>query len=29
VHAQGRFWVASILWDEERPGLTLPQKYLK
>jgi hypothetical protein len=29
VHAQGRFWVASILWDEERPGLTLPDKYLK
>lgn len=29
VHAQGRFWVASILWDDERPGLTLPQKYLK
>ena len=29
VHAQGRFWIASILWDEERPGLTLPQKYLE
>ena len=29
VHAQGRFWLASILWDEERPGLTLPKKYLK
>jgi hypothetical protein len=29
VHAQGRFWIASILWDEERPGLTLPGKYLK
>jgi hypothetical protein len=29
VHAQGRFWIASILWDEERPGLTLPEKYLK
>jgi len=29
VHAQGRFWVASILWDDERPGLTLPEKYLK
>jgi hypothetical protein len=29
VHAQGRFWLASILWDEERPGLTLPGKYLK
>jgi len=29
VHAQGRFWVASILWDEEREGLKLPAKYLK
>jgi hypothetical protein len=29
VHAQGRFWVASILWDEERPGSTLPEKYRK
>jgi hypothetical protein len=29
VHAKGRFWIASILWDEERPGLTLPGKYLK
>jgi hypothetical protein len=29
VHAQGRFWIASILWDEERTGLTLPEKYLK
>ena len=29
VHAQGRYWIASILWDEERPGLTLPDKYLK
>jgi hypothetical protein len=29
VYAQGRFWVASILWDEERPGLALPEKYLK
>jgi hypothetical protein len=29
VHAQGRFWIASVLWDEERPGLVLPQKYLK
>jgi hypothetical protein len=29
VHAQGRFWLASVLWDEERPGLTLPEKYLK
>lgn len=30
VHAQGRFWIASILWDEERPGAALlPEKYLK
>ena len=29
VHAQGRFWIASVLWDDERPGLTLPEKYLK
>jgi hypothetical protein len=29
VHAQGRYWLASVLWDDERPGLTLPQKYLK
>jgi hypothetical protein len=29
VHAQGRFWVANILWDEERAGLKLPEKYLK
>jgi hypothetical protein len=29
VHAQGRYWVASILWYEEQPGLTLPEKYLK
>src|ERR1700689_1190234 len=28
IHAQGRYWVASILWDDERPGLTLPEKYL-
>ncbi len=29
VHAQGRYWIASILWDDERPGVTLPDKYLK
>jgi hypothetical protein len=29
VHARGRFWIVSILWDEERAGLTLPEKYLK
>jgi hypothetical protein len=29
VKAQGRFWVASIIWDDERSGVTLPEKYLK
>jgi hypothetical protein len=29
VHARGRFWFSSIIWDAERPGLTLPDKYLK
>ena len=29
IHAQGRYWVANIMWDDERPGLTLPEKYLK
>ena len=29
AHAQGRFWIASVLWDEERPGLVLPEKYVK
>jgi hypothetical protein len=29
VHAQGRFWIANIIWDEERSGVTLPEKYLK
>ena len=28
VHAHGRFWIASLLFDDERPGLTLPAKYL-
>jgi hypothetical protein len=28
VHAHGRFWIASLLYDNERPGLTLPAKYL-
>ena len=28
VHAQGRYWIANIMWDDERPGLTLPEKYL-
>jgi hypothetical protein len=29
VKAQGRYWVASIIWDDERSGITLPEKYLK
>lgn len=29
VHAQGRYWVASILWDDEHEGLVLPEKYLR
>jgi hypothetical protein len=29
VKAQGRYWVASIIWDDERSGATLPEKYLK
>jgi lysophospholipase L1-like esterase len=29
VQAQGRFWIAGVLFDDERPGLTLPEKYLK
>ncbi|HVG26701.1 MAG TPA: hypothetical protein VM865_03765 [Acidobacteriaceae bacterium] len=28
VHAEGRFWIASILWDDERSGVILPEKYL-
>src|ERR1700722_10167620 len=29
IHAQGRYWIANIIWDDERQGLTLPDKYLK
>ena len=29
VHAHGRFWIASLLFDHERPGVPLPEKYLK
>lgn len=29
VHVQGRYWLASVMWDDERPGLTLPEKYVK
>jgi hypothetical protein len=27
IRAHDRYWIASVLWDEERPGLTLPEKY--
>jgi hypothetical protein len=29
AHAQGRFWIASLLFDDERPGVKLPEKYLR
>ena len=29
IKARGRFWIASIFWDAERPGLTIPEKYLQ
>ena len=29
VRAHGRFWIASLIFDDERPGVTLPAKYLK
>jgi len=29
VKAQGRYWVSSIIWDDERSGVTIPEKYLK
>jgi hypothetical protein len=29
VKARGRYWIASIVWDEERAGTKLPEKYLK
>jgi hypothetical protein len=28
-HDGTRYWVLSIFWDAERPGLTIPEKYLK
>jgi hypothetical protein len=28
IRAHDRFWIASIMWDEERPGLMLPAKYV-
>jgi hypothetical protein len=28
IRAHDRFWIASIMWDEERRGLTLPEKYV-
>ena len=29
VKAQGRWWIASLIWEDEREGLALPEKYLK
>ena len=29
VHARGRFWIASLIFDDERPGVTLSAKYLE
>jgi hypothetical protein len=29
VRAHGRFWIACLIFDDERPGVTLPAKYLK
>jgi hypothetical protein len=29
VHAHGRFRIASLIFDDGRPGVTLPAKYLK
>ncbi|MGA3228208.1 MAG: hypothetical protein ABSC65_30895 [Acidobacteriaceae bacterium] len=29
VHAYGHFWIASLIFDDGRPGLRLPAKYLK
>ena len=29
AHSRGRFWIASVLFDDERPGLMLPEKYLR
>jgi hypothetical protein len=28
VELEGRFWVLTILWNEERPGLSIPEVYL-
>ncbi len=25
----GRWWVVSVFWDAERPGLTIPSEYLR
>jgi hypothetical protein len=29
VKAQGRYWIANIVWEDEHDGLTLPQQYVK
>jgi hypothetical protein len=29
LHDGTRWWVISVFWDAERPGLQIPEKYLK
>jgi len=29
VYTHGRFWIANLIFDDERPGVALPAKYLK
>ena len=29
IQARGRWWIVSIVWDQEREGVTLPDKYLR
>jgi hypothetical protein len=29
IQARGRWWIVSLVWDQEREGLTLPDKYLR
>lgn len=27
IHTEGRWWIVSIIWDEERPDLSIPSRY--
>lgn len=29
MQAQGRWWIVSLVWEQERDGLVLPDKYLR